>query len=129
MCEWVALKMHRDDFNSVGITPPRGRQGHSVPTPKPLGEIPLSSGVSKVPSGVNNQPPFASVSLFCGLKLLVHVVFNSFLDRNWIPGPLQTSSSQAHPLAIVVAVQPFPLLSFTPTETMCLGGPSPSWTE
>ena len=25
-----------EPFKSVGITPPRGRQGHSVPTPRPL---------------------------------------------------------------------------------------------
>lgn len=25
-----------EPFQSVGITPPRGRQGHSVPTPRPL---------------------------------------------------------------------------------------------
>ena len=25
-----------EPFKAVGITPPRGRQGHSVPTPRPL---------------------------------------------------------------------------------------------
>lgn len=25
-----------EPFQSVGITPPRGRHGHSVPTPRPL---------------------------------------------------------------------------------------------
>lgn len=25
-----------EPFEAVGITPPRGRQGHSVPTPRPL---------------------------------------------------------------------------------------------
>ncbi len=25
-----------EPFESLGITPPRGRQGHSVPTPRPL---------------------------------------------------------------------------------------------
>ena len=33
-----SLKQERrlPPFDSIGITPPRGRQGHSVPTPRPL---------------------------------------------------------------------------------------------
>ncbi len=28
--------LYREPFETVGITPPRGRQGHSVPIPRPV---------------------------------------------------------------------------------------------
>lgn len=36
-----SLKQERrlPPIDSVGITPPRGRQGHSVPTPQPLSTV------------------------------------------------------------------------------------------
>ena len=51
-----ASEMQKDDFDPIGITPPRGRQGHSVPTPRPLGLEPSQAGKG-LPSAVN-QPLF-----------------------------------------------------------------------
>lgn len=38
------MDLFMEPFESIGITPPRGRQGHSVPTPRPLAG--LAAGVA-----------------------------------------------------------------------------------
>ena len=57
--------MQKDDMHSfevLGMTPPKGRLGHSVPTPKPLGG---ENSLSSVGGGISSTN-----QLFAPVKLL-----------------------------------------------------------
>lgn len=90
--------MQRGEQHS--FVPPKGRQGHSVPIPKPLGvEVPLCSVIDagKCLSSTSNQPLFP-VSKFpstCSSRMIIY--FNAFFQKldSWPTTDLQHSGSSS----------------------------------
>ena len=79
----MAVEGYLQPFDSIGITPPRGRAGHSVPLPRLLtGGSFKSSAPPGAVSGGQLQPPegiqvweiMCSIIEKCTVKLWLHVL-------------------------------------------------------